>query len=127
MKKAVQISMLLLFAAIVTTSCGKGGSKSETNVSVNEEVVEKPAKASSKKAEAAAEKKIPFERGSYVQETNAMGMDLKQTVYFDRWGDWTTTEDKSEISMMGMTIKTHKLEIVKGKTHWRKRKRPDKS
>jgi len=103
-------SILLLLAAMVATSCGgSSGSNPETNASANEEV---------KTTQAATDKKLPFERGSYVEESNVMGMDLKKTVYFDKWGDWTASEDKSEMSIMGQTIKTHKLEIVKGKTHW---------
>ena len=105
MKKKIQISTLLLFAVIVV-SCGK---KAETNVSADNLVT---------KEQEAVEKKLPFERGSYVEVTNTMGMELKKTVYFDRWGDWTASEDKSEMTIMGQTIKTHKLEIVKGKTHW---------
>jgi hypothetical protein len=47
-----------------------------------------------------------------------MGMEMKQTVYFDKWGDWMATEDKSEMEMFGIKTKTDKIEIVKGKTHW---------
>ena len=111
MKKTIQISILLLFAVIATASCGNSGSNPKTNEIGNEETVTKQEKA-------AVEKKLPFERGSYVEVTNAMGMEIKKTIYFDRWGDWTASEDKSEMSIMGQTIKTHKMEIVKGKTHW---------
>ena len=104
-----RLSILLLFAAIVTTSCGNSGSKQNTNESAKEEVATK---------QNAVEKKLPFERGSYEEVTNTMGMELKKTVYFDKWGDWTASEDKSEMTIMGYTHKTHKLEIVKGKTHW---------
>jgi hypothetical protein len=63
-------------------------------------------------------KKYPFKHGSYVQITKAMGMEIKHTVYFDNWGDWSATENKSEMRMLGRTIKTDKIEIVKGNLHW---------
>ena len=109
-----QFSIVLLLAAVLTLSCGNTGNKQKANENDNE------ASSSSVKTKEkdVTEKKLPFEFGSYVEESNMMGMDLKKTVYFDKWGDWTATEDKSEIKMMGITIKTHKLEIVKGKTHW---------
>lgn len=65
-----------------------------------------------------ANKKLPFKQGSYVEESTVMGINVQKTIYFDNWGEWTATEDKSEMKMGGMTIKTHNLEIVKGKTHW---------
>jgi len=109
-----QFSIVLLLAAVLTLSCGNTGNKQKANENDNE------ASSSSVKTKEkdVTEKKLPFEFGSYVEESNMMGMDLKKTVYFDKWGDWTATEDKSEIKMMGITIKTHKLEIVKGKIHW---------
>ena len=105
-----QMTKILLLAAIVATSCGSGGSKPKTSENANDEAAAKQA--------TDMDKKLPFERGSYIEVSNVMGMELKKTVYFDRWGDWTATEDKSEITMMGFTHKTHQLEIVKGKTHW---------
>ena len=64
-------------------------------------------------------KKLPFEHGSYVEVTEALGTEMKKTVYFDKWGEWTATQDKSEIEIIkGYTSKTDKLDIVKGKTHW---------
>jgi len=101
--------ILLLLTAIVT-SCGN---KSKTGASSDD--VNTSAKSEQK---APNEKKIPFQRGSYVEESSVMGKDFKKTVYFDKWGDWTASEDKSEMTIMGHTIKTHKLEIVKGSTHW---------
>ena len=65
-----------------------------------------------------AGKKFPFKHGSYVQVTKAMGMEVKTTVYFDNWGDWTATENKSEMRILGRTIKTDKIDIVKGNLHW---------
>jgi len=103
-----KISILLLLAVIVS-SCGGGGSQPKVNANVAGTATEKIAD---------ADKKLPFERGSYVEETSTMGMDLKKTVYFDRWGEWTAAEDKSELVMGSYVHKTHKLEIVKGRKHW---------
>jgi len=110
MNTCKQMTKILLIAAIVATSCGGGGSKPKTGENTSDEATTEQA--------AAVDKKLPFERGSYVEVSKVMGMELEKTVYFDRWGDWTATEDKSEITMMGFTHKSHKLEIVKGKTHW---------
>ena len=95
-------------AGVALASCGGGQPK--INLSANEASIEK--------TETALNKKLPFERGSYVEESTTMGMVLTKTVYFDRWGDWTASEDKSEIEMMSYTHKTHKVNIIKGSTHW---------
>jgi len=110
MKKIQKLAFyfLLLFTAIVI-SCGN---KTKSTTSSGEESTSVQGQKGSN------EKKIPFERGSYVEENTTLGMDLKKTVYFDKWGEWTASEDKNEMTIMGHTIKTHKLAIVKGKTHW---------
>ena len=103
-----KFSILLLVAAMVATSCGgNSGNKPETNVNVDEKATT---------TQAVSDKKLPFERGSYVQVTKAMGMEIESTVYFDKWGDWTATETKLEI-IQGYP--SHNLEIIKGKTHWK--------
>ena len=104
-----QFSILLLLA-VITNSCGN---KAKTNDATGE--IKDGVKSEQK---APADKKLPFERGSYVEESNMMGIDMKKTVYFDHWGDWTATEQTTEMVMMGQTHKTDKLEIVKGNTHW---------
>jgi len=106
-----QLSILLLLATLLA-SCGnktKTGDAAATGDA-------KTAAPSEQKAP--ADKKLPFEHGSYVQETNMMGMNTKNTVWFDKWGDWTATENKMEMTILGQTHKTDKLEIVKGSTHW---------
>lgn len=103
---------ILLLLTAVTTSCGNGSKTTgETTADVqSEQKSEQPD---------IKEKKLPFERGSYVEVSNAMGMDVEKTVYFDKWGDWTASETKSEMEIMkGYIHKTHKIEIVKGNTHW---------
>ena len=110
-----QLSMLLLLAAIVVACAGKGNraqaddTGGDTKTALLSEPIPKVAD---------ADKKIPFERGSYIEESSTMGIEMQKTVYFDRWGEWTATEDKSEITVMGYTHQTHKIEIVKGKMHW---------
>ena len=108
-----QLSTLLLLAAIAV-SCGN---KTKTGAAADDAT----AGAKSAKSEQATpkEKRLPFEHGAYVEESNVMGMDLTKTVYFDHWGDWTASETKMEMEiMMGYTHKSDKLEIVKGSTHW---------
>jgi len=62
--------------------------------------------------------KFPFEHGSYVQVAYLLGVEVQQTVYFTRSGEWTAIEDKSEIKMFGTTVKQDKLLITKGEKHW---------
>ena len=98
---------ILLLLAVITTSCG--------NKSKSGEVI--PGTQSEKSA--SKEKKLPFERGSYVEETSTMGIELKKTVYFDKWGEWTASETKFEMEITkDFSHKTHKLEITKGNTRW---------
>jgi len=101
---------ILLLLAVILASCGNKTKTGDTTGEAN-------AVAQSEQ-KAPQEKKLPFERGSYVEESSMMGFDVKKTVYFDRWGDWMATEDKSEMTIMGHTIKNDKLQIVKGSTHW---------
>ena len=98
--------------ALTVASCGGGGSRQQQGSKENSGNA-----ATSEKVDV-SERKIPLKQGSYVQMTKAMGMEMKSTVYFDNWGDWQATENKSEMQMFGQTIKTDKIEIVKGNTHW---------
>jgi hypothetical protein len=109
MKKLISVLFVPVLALSIV-ACGSGsGSKSQSGSATTEK---------SDDASASADKKLPFKQGSYVQTSKAMGFETKQTVYFDKWGDWTATENKSEMKIAGMEIKTDKIEIVKGKTHW---------
>lgn len=103
--------MVLLLLATVAASCGNKSKTVHTTGDANADV--------QSEQKAPKEKKLPFERGSYVEESNAMGLEMKKTVYFDQWGDWTATENKSEMVITkDYTQKINKLEIVKGSTHW---------
>ncbi|MCL2728114.1 MAG: DUF4412 domain-containing protein [Bacteroidales bacterium] len=62
--------------------------------------------------------KFPFEHGSYVQVAEVLGVEVKMTLYFSRWGEWQTLENKSEIRVFGFTTKEDKLHITKGNTRW---------
>jgi len=105
------LSILLLFAALFV-SCGNKTKTGDAPATGDAN----PAGSSEQKAP--ADKKLPFERGSYVEESNMMGIDMKKTVYFDKWGDWTASEQATEMVILGQTHKTDKLEIIKGNTHW---------
>jgi len=114
MKTKFSIWMAIFAIAAMMVSCG--GNKAKTDGTAGEETTAVSEESTAKVAD--ADKKLPFKHGSYVEVSKAMGMELSKTVYFDKWGDWKATEDKSEMTIMGHTIKTHKLEIVKGNTHW---------
>ncbi|MCL1974488.1 MAG: hypothetical protein FWG54_06715 [Bacteroidetes bacterium] len=62
--------------------------------------------------------KFPFEHGTYVQVAEVMGIEVKLTTYFSRFGAWQAVEDKSEIKVFGFTTQNNKLQITKGTTHW---------
>jgi Cu/Ag efflux protein CusF len=113
--KLVKLAIAASVMAFTVASCGGGGSNNQQQGSATAESSAKPAK--EEKVDA-SEKKIPFKHGSYVQVNKAFGMEVKNTVYFDNWGDWTATENKSDMQMFGQTIKTDKIEIVKGNMHW---------
>jgi len=100
----------LLLLTVVATSCGN---KSKTGNASGEVTA-----AAQSEQKASKDKKLPFERGSYSEVSNTMGIEMKKTVYFDKWGDWTATETEFEMGMGQYVSKTHKLEIVKGSTHW---------
>ena len=105
--------IIACFTAFNFVSCGN---KSKTAAATTGDV--KTTGAPSEQ-QASKDKKLPFERGSYVEESNAMGIDMKKTVYFDKWGEWTAAEQKMEMEIIkNYTTKIHKLEIVKGSTHW---------
>jgi hypothetical protein len=103
------LAFVTLFVSLVfAMACGGGSTKPSD--SLTEKVEE---------AIASINKKLPFERGSYVEVSVAMGMEIKRTIYFDKWGEWTATEHKMEMSMMGYTHVSHEIEIIKGNTHWK--------
>lgn len=62
--------------------------------------------------------KFPFEHGSYVMISEALGIEAQQTVYFTRSGEWKAFEDKSEVKVFGITVKSDKMHIIKGNQHW---------
>lgn len=109
MKKITKVSFLLLVLIIVaSTACGN---KSKTDAAATDQTVSP--------TQAQKDKRFPFERGSYQEVTNVMGMDMKKTIYFEHWGDWTASEEKMELELTkNFTQKTHKLNIVKGNEHW---------
>jgi hypothetical protein len=107
----LQFTILMMLLAASLIACGN---KTKTGEATTGEA--KPAATGDQKA--MTDKRLPFERGSYVEESNMMGMNVKKTVYFDKWGDWTASETKMEMTILGHTAKTDKLEIVKGTTHW---------
>lgn len=103
--------VIILFAVLLTACGGRAGKPKATDADRQGAVQDNTA--------VPDDKKLPFERGSYRQIITAMGIEMPSTVYFDKWGEWTATETKSEMEVVkGYVSKTDKIEIVKGKTHW---------
>jgi hypothetical protein len=110
--KKKSLSILWLFAVIAFASCG-GGNSTKNNGATSEETASGMAgKTGGQKAPDRA--KVPFEHGSYVQESEAMGFKMKTTVYFDNWGERLAGETKMDL----MGIKTHQLKIEKENKRW---------
>ena len=105
------LKMIPILFAVIAFSCGN---KTKTNGAAGTNTPGAPSGQATTQA-----KRLPFEHGAYVEESNMMGMDMKKTVYFDKWGDWTASETKMDMEIVkGYSHKTDKLEIVKGSTHW---------
>jgi Uri superfamily endonuclease len=46
-------------------------------------------------------------------------MEIKKTIYFDKWGEWVAIEEKSEPETVDENaVPMDRLLIIKGKTHW---------
>ena len=63
-------------------------------------------------------KKYPIEKGIVYQKTNVMGIESNPVIYFDKWGEWETTETTTTIEMMGIKESSTSLKIVKGEDNW---------
>ena len=92
MKSINELMAAAMLSMVILSSCSGGTQSKKDDIKAAAPVV------TSKSAD--KEKKLPFEHGSYVEEANMMGLNTKKTVYFDKWGEWTATEDKSEITIM---------------------------
>ena len=97
---------ILSLVAIFAVSCANSGNKSAKSGDNSDSASD----TKKDKKEVAINKKLPFERGSYVMETDpGNGHPIKYTVYFDNWGDWMAT--------IGTTV-DNSIQITKGKTCW---------
>ena len=105
MKKLIFIlSALFVFAA-----CGqKQTGESKTDKDAAKEVA----------AQAKKGKKYPIEKGIVYQKSNVMGIESNPVIYFDKWGEWETTETTTTIEMLGMKESSTSLKIVKGDDNW---------
>ena len=63
-------------------------------------------------------KKYPIEKGIVYQKTEVMGIESNPVIYFDKWGEWETTETTTSMEMLGQKISTTSLKIVKGEDNW---------
>ncbi len=105
MKKLIFIlSALFVFAA-----CGqKQTGESKTDKDAAKEVV----------AQAKKGKKYPIEKGIVYQKSNVMGIESNPVIYFDKWGEWETTETTTTIEMLDIKESSTSLKIVKGDDNW---------
>jgi|GEM_PF-730692 len=102
-------TIVACLAVMTVISCS--GNKSKNNGSNNAE--QSTAQTSPDKG-----KQLPFERGSFVEESSALGLVTTKTTYFDKWGEWKAAKSVFAMKMMGIDQKTEKLNITKGKEHW---------
>ena len=110
MKKLIFIiSALFVFAA-----CGqKQTGESKTDESKTDKDAAKEVVAQAKKG-----KKYPIEKGIVYQKSNVMGIESNPVIYFDKWGEWETTETTTTIEMLGIKESSTSLKIVKGDDNW---------
>jgi len=105
MKKLIFILSILF----VLVSCGqKQAGESKTDENAAKEVA----------AQVKKGKKYPIEKGIVYQKTNVMGIESNPVIYFDKWGEWETTETTTTIEMMGIKESSTSLKIVKGEDNW---------
>ena len=104
-----QFAALAFCAMITLSSCG---SKEETAA---QQEAAKPAAEAAASASTTAAQKYKIKSGIITTEMdNLLGGDpIKKVTYFDDHGALEATETKSETTMMGITVKTHEIEITK--------------
>ena len=105
MKKLIFILSILF----VLVSCGqKQAGESKTDENAAKEVASQVKKG----------KKYPIEKGIVYQKSNVMGIESNPVIYFDKWGEWETTETTTTIEMLGIKESSTSLKIVKGDDNW---------
>lgn len=108
MKKS-NLFVLILFLVIgMLASCSK--QKDKAPAAENQ-----PVKQLAKKAQT---QHYPFECGIIYQKSDVMGILSSPVVYFDKWGEWETTETTTSIEIMGIKQSNTSLTIMKGVDHW---------
>ena len=105
MKKLI----FILSTLFLLDACGK----KQTGESKTDENAAKEVAAQAKKG-----KKYPIEKGIVYQKSNVMGIESNPVIYFDKWGEWETTETTTTIEMLGMKESSTSLKIVKGDDNW---------
>lgn len=103
-------TILFMLVTFLFISCGKKQANKEAD-----EASIAPAKS---EKTITANKKFPLEHGTIYQQVTAAGFETTPTVYFDKWGDWQTTESTMLMEVMGMKTGSSTINIVKGDDHW---------
>ena len=104
----------ILSALFVFAACGqKQTGESKTDESKTDKDAAKEVVAQAKKG-----KKYPIEKGIVYQKSNVMGIESNPVIYFDKWGEWETTETTTTIEMLGIKESSTSLKIVKGDDNW---------
>jgi len=106
MKKLIFIISILFMLA----SCGK---KQAESTKTDESTSVKKIETSVKKG-----KKYPIEKGIVYQKATVMGIETNPVIYFDKWGDWESTESTVTMEMFGQKTSTSSIKIVKGEDNW---------
>lgn len=105
MKKLI----FILSVAFLLASCGQ----KKTDESKTDEKSATEVAANMKKG-----KKYPIEKGIVYQQSDVMGIVSNPVIYFDKWGEWETTETTTTIEMLGIKESSTSLKIVKGDDNW---------
>jgi hypothetical protein len=101
------IYTLAFAAAIAFTSCSGDGEKGTNGADST-----KTDNSASADAPASKKGKYAIKSGIITYDTEAMGMKMPTTLYFDDYGNKECQEVKMEMEMMGTKVTTHNLTIT---------------
>jgi len=111
MKKRNQLVIILFLIVGIMFSC-KGKSNKSLYANKTENKVEKQL------TKAAQSHRYPFEYGIIYQKMDVMGIVSSPIIYFDKWGEWETTETTTSMEIMGTKQSSTSLKIAKGDDNW---------
>lgn len=111
MKQLFVLTLAFVLTGLSLTSCGK---KTDTAGGTDSTAKSDSGKSVSSSAPAVANAaKYPVKSGIIHGESEAMGMKITTTKYFDNFGALEAEETKSTMKMAGITVNTHNMKIMK--------------